>query len=68
MAKYQVTVILNLDSGTKKSVSKKVNRILNTTKSKWFLDANGEIVSVTAVPVSEIITVKEDDEVEEIQS
>ena len=68
MAKYQVTVVLNLDSGTKKSVSKKVNRILNTTKSKWFADANGEIVSVTAVPVNEIITVKEDDEVEEIQS
>jgi len=68
MAKYQVTVVLNLDSGTKKSVSKKVNRILNTTKAKWFIDANGEIVSVTAVPVSEIITVKEDDEVEEIQS
>jgi len=68
MAKYQATIILNLDSGTKKSVGKKVNRVLNTTKSKWFLEANGEIVSVTAVPVNEIITVKEDDEVEEIQS
>jgi len=66
MATYETTIKIRIDSGTKKSVGKKVNRILNTTKSKWFLDANGEIISVTAVPVNEIITVKEDDEVEEV--
>jgi len=61
MATYETTIKIRIDSGTKKSVGKKVNRILNTTKSKWFADANGEIVSVTAVPVNEIIIVKEDE-------
>ena len=66
MATYEATIKIRIDSGTKKSVGKKVNRILNSTKAKWFLDANGEIVSITAVPVNDIITIKEDDDGEEV--